>query len=70
MDFNQIHISNSPMYALPVNQLLAKSNHLNVFNNTFYTVGRPFSQHGTLTIDFYKILGTQTTLIYEASVKV
>ena len=32
MDFNQICISNSPMYALPVKQLSAKSKHLNVFN--------------------------------------
>ena len=28
MDFNQIYISNSPMYALPVKQLSAKSKHL------------------------------------------
>ena len=31
MDFNQICISNSPMYALPVNQLSAKSKQLNLF---------------------------------------
>ena len=30
MDFNQICISNSPMYALPEKQLSAKSKHLNV----------------------------------------
>ena len=31
MDFNQICISNSPMYALPVKQLSAKNKHLNVY---------------------------------------
>ena len=31
MDFSQIYISTSPMYALPVKQLSARSKHLNVF---------------------------------------
>ena len=46
MDFNQICISNSPMYALSVKQLSAKSKHLNVFNKhsnsgTLYRINKP-----------------------------
>ena len=65
MDFNQFCISNSPMYALPVNQLSAYvwylSYLLGVLNDCFYTKSSDILNKNTLGVK--KVRGQEEAVL-------